>query len=240
MDLHIHTCLSPCGDPKSVPSRIIRSSREKNLQAVAISDHNASENVSSVKTAAAGSSLTVFGGMEITTQEEIHILGIFDQDEPLQRMQELIYDHLNGTNDPEVFGPQYIVDSEDYVEDYNNHLLIGATDLDVETIITAIHDFGGLAIASHIDREAFSIISQLGFIPEDLDLDALELSHRYKSSPYSFENLNFPFVTFSDAHHPEDVGRDSTTFLIEEPTVRELRQALNGENGRGIVCTSLS
>ncbi len=240
MDLHIHTCLSPCGDPKSVPTRIIRSAMKKGLHAVAVTDHNASENVSSVRSIAEKSRLTVFGGMEITTQEEIHILGIFDQDGPLHRMQELIYDHLNGTNDPEVFGPQYVVGPEDYVEDYNKHLLIGATDLDVETVITAIHDNDGLAIASHIDREAFGVFSQLGFIPENLDLDAVELSHRYTSSPYSFENIVFPFVTFSDAHHPEDVGRDTTTFLIAKPTVRELRQALNGENGRRIVCTSLS
>jgi len=232
MDLHVHTCMSPCGASESVPTRIVAAALKQQLLGVAICDHNASENAASVRKAAEGSGITVFGGIEITSQSEIHILGIFDDDNSLRSMQELIYDHLEGKNDSNAFGQQYIVDHEDYVVGYNDHLLFGATDLDIETIISAVHERDGLAIASHIDREAFGIISQLGIIPDDLELDALELSRNYRVSKFSLEGLEYPFVTFSDAHVPEDVGTAATDFFLAEPTVRELKTALSGRDGR--------
>lgn len=235
MDLHIHTCLSPCGDPTSVPTRIVQSALLKDLDAIAICDHNASENVISVRSAAYGSGLTVFGGIEISSQEEVHLLGIFGEDDALRKMQQLVYDHLPGSNNADAFGPQYIVDHEDYVEGYNNHLLIGATDLAVEAVVRAVHDLGGVVIASHIDREAFGIIGQLGFIPQNLGLDAVELSKNYKSSPYSFTGLDCPFITSSDAHSPEDIGSAFSTFLLKGPTFNELKAALSEKNGRRIV-----
>jgi 3',5'-nucleoside bisphosphate phosphatase len=235
MDLHIHTCLSPCGDPTSVPTRIVQAALRKELDAIAICDHNGSENVGAVRSAAHESGLTVFGGMEISSREEIHMLGIFGDDDALQKMQQLVYAHLPGSNNVDAFGPQYIVDCEDYVEGCNNHLLIGATDLDVEAVIQAVHEFGGIVIASHIDREAFGIISQLGFIPQNLGLDAVELSKNYKSSPYSLNGLDYPLITSSDAHSPEDIGSACSTFLLEAPTIEELQEALTEENGRKIV-----
>lgn len=237
MDLHIHTCLSPCGASKSVPTTIVAAALKAGLQAIAICDHNASENWPAVRRAAEGTSLTVLGGMEITTQSEIHLLGIFDFDhaEGLEEMQRIIYSHLPGDNNPDIFGPQYIVDHEDYITGLNEHLLIGATDLELETIVTKIHEFGGIAIASHIDREAYGIISQLGIIPEDTALDALELSRNYNHSPFQFKGLGFPFVTFSDAHEPRDIGTTKTEFLLKTPTVRELQLAVKEQEGRRIL-----
>ncbi len=235
MDLHIHTCLSPCGDSTSVPTRIVEAALRKNLDAVAICDHNASENAASVSKAAEGTGLKVFGGMEMTTQSEIHLLGIFDTAEALSAMQETVYEHLPGVNDKEVFGPQYIVDHEDYVLGYNEHLLIGATDLGIEQIIESVHELGGLAIASHIDRSAFSILSQFGMIPEGLDLDAVEYSRTYKKSSFNLEEIAYPAVTSSDAHQPEQIGDAITEFWLEAPTLAEIKKAFLGSGGRRAV-----
>jgi len=245
MDLHIHTCMSPCGDPKSVPTAIVASALAAGMDAVAVCDHNGSENAASVQAAAeraaeagmvtgSGGPLVVFGGMEITTKSEIHVLGIFDDGDNLAEMQELVYANLSGTNDSDAFGSQYIVDAEDYVTGYNHHLLIGAADLDVEEVVQAILDRGGLAVASHVDRPAFGIISQLGFIPPELPLDAVELSRNYKSSPFSLEGIAYPKVTSSDAHSPDEVGAAWTEFLVKEATVEEIRMALEGREGRKI------
>jgi len=232
MDLHIHSCLSPCGDPASVPTRIISGALQKGLQAVALTDHNASENVEPLKRAAEKTGLTVFGGMEITSQEEIHVLAIFDGDDDLASMQELVYDHLPGRYDGKHFGEQYIVDEQDYAVGYNEHLLMGATDLSINQLIEAVHAREGLAVASHIDRGAFSIISQLGFIPEGMDLDALELSGNFRKSGFSPDNLSYPVITASDAHHPDDIGRFATDFFIHTPDIEEIRLALQGVDGR--------
>ena len=74
MDLHVHTCLSPCGDSANVPTRIVESACQRKLNAIGICDHNSGENVGSVRRAAGKSELKVFGGMEVSTREEVHLL----------------------------------------------------------------------------------------------------------------------------------------------------------------------
>jgi hypothetical protein len=176
MDLHIHTCLSPCGESDMVPTRIVSRARQLGLDAIAVCDHNASENVHPVRAAGLAQGLAVFMGMEVTSREEIHVLALFGEDRGLELMQKLVESNLHGVNDEELFGPQYIVDERDYVSGVCERLLIGATDLSVEAVVEGIHRFGGLAVASHVDRGVYSVISQLGFIPPGLALDAIELS----------------------------------------------------------------
>jgi predicted metal-dependent phosphoesterase TrpH len=188
-----------------------------------------------VRRAAEKAGITVLGGMEITTQEEIHLLAIFDSDEDLDGMQNLVYENLPGRNDPQAFGQQYIVDEEDYVTGFNEKLLMGATTLSLERIIDEVHRLHGLAIAAHIDRAAFSIFSQLGLLPDNLKLDAVELSRHYMSSQFNLDEVAFPRVFFSDAHQIGDIGRAYTSILIEMPRVEEIKMALKGIGGRGIV-----
>ena len=225
MDLHIHTCLSPCGMPENVPSRITARARDRNLQVIGVTDHNASENVISVRRAAARSGVAVLGGMEITTEEEIHVLAIFDNDDNLARMQKLVYENLPGRNDPAAFGEQYIVDEEDYAVGRNDRLLMGATVLPVGRTVHAIHEHGGLAVAAHIDRDSFSILSQLGMIPDDLELDGVELSVNHEKSRFDLD-VGLPQMHFSDAHFTEEIGRAYTTFMLEAVSVEDIREAL--------------
>jgi predicted metal-dependent phosphoesterase TrpH len=149
-----------------------------NLDVIAVCDHNSSENIAYVQKAAKGQTITVLPGMEITSSEEVHLLALFDSLELLTDLQDVIYTHLAGVNDEDLFGCQAIVNERDEVEGFNDHLLIGATDLPLKSLIDAIHERNGLAIASHIDRESFSVISRLGFIAEDMNFDALEISAR--------------------------------------------------------------
>ncbi len=232
MDLHIHTCLSPCGSPEMVPTRIVSQARAKKLQVIGICDHNASENVRSVQEAAQNSRVKVFGGMEITSREEIHILALFETSEQLDAMQKTVYTALPGKNDS-AFGDQYIVNPEDYVTSINNRLLIGATTLSIESIVSFIHRLNGLAIASHVDRPSYSIISQLGIIPDGLELDALEISQKASIGIYRNE-VRFPVVSFSDAHMLRDIGRAATTFAVEALSISEIRMAVKGIGKRRI------
>jgi hypothetical protein len=178
--------------------------------------------------------------MEITTREEVHLLAIFENEEDLARMQERVYDSLPGVNDREIFGDQYIVDQEDYVTGYNEHLLIGATTMGIDETIGHIHRLGGLAIACHIDRGAFSVISQLGFVPENAGFDALEVSPNHLSSPFDLSPYldgsagGPPVVTFSDAHHLADIGRAFTEFRMVRPGFAELKDVLSGAGDRTI------
>ena len=234
MDLHIHTCLSPCGEREMVPTEIINRAKELGLDAIGICDHNSAENVVAVKKAGKKESLAVIGGIEVTSREEVHILALFDNDEDVFELQHIVYENLHGKNEAKVFGEQIIVDEQDEIIGINHRLLIGATDLTVDKIVDIVHFLKGLCFASHIDRERFGIIGQLGFIPEGLKLDAAEVSPKTIPSEFN-QTLGVPLVTFSDAHTIQDIGNSYTEFLINKPSVAEIKKALLDEDGRLIV-----
>ena len=235
-DLHIHTCLSPCADSSMLPLTIVKEAKRNNLQIIGICDHNSIENVEAVRKAGKREGLAVMGGVEMASQEEVHILGFFDEETSLSDIQDVLYENLSGENDEDVFGEQLLADEYDKVTGSNQKFLIGATRLSVEGIVHLIHRLGGLAIASHIDRESFSIISQLGYIPSELWLDALEISSlASREKRYAFsQGYDFPVLTSSDAHCLEDIGRSFSSFLIEEACFEEIKKALMGDKGRRV------
>jgi len=234
-DLHIHTCLSPCAELDMFPRAIIAKSIAENLDVIAVCDHNASENAAHVIRLSLGKPITVLPGMEIATREEVHLLALFDDLESLYALQGVIYDHLPGVNREELFGCQAIVNDRDEVEGMNEHLLIGAVDLALQEVIDRIHRLGGLAVASHIDRPAYSVISQLGFIDPGMQFDALEVSAAMgiaRARRQYPELASFAMITSSDAHDIRDVGRACTTIQLGKANVGELRLAFRGRDGR--------
>ena len=230
--MHIHTCLSPCADLEMSPRNIVSAAKRKGLQVIGICDHNSAENVPAVEKNAVREGILVIGGMEVTSKEEVHILALFGSAERLFSFQAIVHENLHGTNDEKRYGEQVIVDEEEEVIGFSDKLLIGATDITLERLVDLIHEFEGLAIAAHVDREGFGIIGQLGFIPEGLHLDALELADPSKRDRLP-PGGRWPFITSSDAHKLEDVGRRSTTFLMEAANIAEIRQCLSrGHEGR--------
>lgn len=238
-DLHIHTSLSPCSDTwRMTPRAIVERAKGLELGMIAICDHNSMRNVEAVQKAAQGSRLVVLPGMEITSSEEVHILGIFQALETAWAMQAFVDENLPGENIPEIFGYQVIMDENDEIVGSEDRLLAGATTLNVEEVVEAIHRFGGLAIASHVDREGFGIIGQLGWVPDTLQLDALEVSWAM-TRPEARERFpqisKWPLLRSSDAHTPEEMGRASTRLLVSRGGWEELKMALKGEGGRRVL-----
>ncbi len=238
-DLHIHTCLSPCGDLKMSPRAIVDQAEKKGLDIIGICDHNSAENIEVAIRVASGTKVNVLAGMEVTSAEEAHLVALFDRAEQALELQEVVYASLlPGENDERIFGYQVVVNELDEVEDLNKRLLIGATTLTLDKFVEVIHSLGGLAIASHIDKESFSIIGQLGMIPEGLKLDALELSPRLSREEAKVEfsqYADFPLVCSSDAHFLEDVGKRSTVFLLKETKIGEIKKAFGNVAGRRIL-----
>ncbi len=236
--MHIHTCLSPCGDLDMYPSAIVEKCTNERLDVIAICDHNSSENVPYVINAARGKPIIVLPGMELTSKEEVHVIALFDNIDDLLKLQNIVYGALRGMNREEVFGCQPIVNEIDEVEGFNDRLLIGATELSLQESVEAIHKLHGLAIAAHIDRESFGVIGQLGFIPPDIQFDALEISYRtgLKETRKKYpEFFNYPFIESSDAHFIRDIGKGSTKIFMENPTISEIKMAFEGRGGRYII-----
>jgi PHP family Zn ribbon phosphoesterase len=237
-DLHVHTCLSPCAELDMHPMALVQRAIEAKLDMIAICDHNSSANVPYVIKAAKSSKLKILPGMEITTSEEVHLLAIFDSLSNLILLQKIIDQHLTGVNDEKLFGVQAIVNEIGEVEGINNQLLIGATDLSLDTLISHIHQFDGLAIAAHIDRESFSVLSQLGFIDDNADFDALEITPRtgFDQARIKYSELSqYPFIVSSDSHFIKNIGSAFTQMFLQEPTFSELKMALKKQNGRYVM-----
>ena len=238
VDTHIHTCLSPCAELDMHPAALVDAAVRAGLDSIAVCDHNSAENVAAVQRAGVAAGLSVIPGMEITTAEEVHILGLLPDLEAAMTLQAKVYRSLPGHNDEKAFGMQVIANEFAEVLGFNDHLLAGATTLNVEQVVDAIHDVDGLAVASHVDREGFGIIGQLGFIPAGLSLDAVEVSRR---TPLPLARASYapkgeyPILCASDAHEPKDVARAATFLLMEAATLAELRQALSGKGGRTIL-----
>ena len=237
-DLHVHTCLSPCADLTMSPKRIAERARREKLDMLGICDHNSAENVRAAVRAGLENGIIVIPGLEVTTAEEVHIMAIFQRPEDALKLQRVVYRRLPaGANKPEVFGDQIIANEFDEVEGYSPRMLSAATSLTVEKLVAKIHELGGLAIASHVDRETNGIIGQLGFIPEGLAVDGLEISSAARlvqtreSNP---EIGKYPVIAASDAHFLKDIGKVRTAWTLSEPTFSEIRLALAGKNGRKI------
>jgi len=238
-DLHIHSCLSPCGEIEMYPGRIVDRALAAGLDIIAVTDHNAAGNVAATMRAAQGRNLTVVPAIEITSVEEAHIVGLFKKVEDVLKIEAVVSDSLpKAPVNYKFLNDQVIVNEHDEVMGFSPYLLLGATRFSVYEVVDLIHSVNGIAIASHIDRDAFSIPSQLGFIPQDLKLDAVEVSpnmSRTEAKKVFVEYQHLPIVGFSDAHQPDAIGARYTDFLLAEPTFPELCKALSGESQRKII-----
>ena len=236
-DMHIHTCLSPCSDWDMSPQKIVQRSLEVGLDVIAVCDHNTAENAGAVMREGENQGLRVLPGMEICSKEEVHILALFDELDPSLAMQEYVYANLKGENQPEIFGHQVVANDQDEVIGENPRLLIGATQLGLYEIVDKTHRLGGISLSSHVDRTAYGIIGQLGFIPPDLEIDGVEVSHRVELATARDDVPGigqFPCVAASDAHFLDDIGKVWTVFVLAKPTIDEFRRALQDNDGRRI------
>ena len=236
-DLHVHTVLSPCAAVEMTPRNIVRHAQAAGIDIVAITDHNAGDNVAAALRAATGTTVAVLPGMELQTREEVHLLALFGKMREFVKWCEFVLPHRSPLrNDENRFGPQFVVDETDELIRIEEAMLLASTDLSLEEAVAQIDTLGGIAIAAHVDRPMFSCLTQLGFIPPDLGLAAVEVSRntRVESAREKLHRIgDLPIITSSDAHTIEDlISGPKTMFLAETPTLAEIRQALAGEEGR--------
>ncbi len=231
VDLHIHTLLSPCGSLEMSPARIIAEAKKKKLHVIGITDHNTTRQCREVARIGRKEGITVICGAEVTTQEEAHCLAFFEKNEELDAFQEFLDAHLPDIkNVPEKFGDQVWVDEDEMIAGEETRLLISALDVTVEEIEKRVHELNGLFIPAHIDRPSYSIISQLGFIPEGLKVDALEISDTGKKEmmilTFSLPG-NICFITSSDAHYPHQIGTRYAELEMKDATFAGLRKVFH-------------
>jgi len=227
-DLHIHTVLSPCGDLEMSPKNIVMRALQQKMDILGITDHNSTRQCRLLSQIAEAKGIFVLPGAEITSREEVHCVAFMPGWAELEGLQQYLDQHLgNVMNDVDKFGYQVVVDENENIVYEEPKLLIQSIDQSVEEIEAFVHSLGGLFIPAHVNRPTFSLISQLGFVPDDLNYDALELSKH--------------IIRSSDAHFLKNVGEVFTGFYLEEASFQEIKMALLSMDGRkaGLAIASL-
>jgi len=236
-ELHIHTVLSACAEIEMIPPLIVQEALEAGVDCIAITDHNASGNVAAVQEAAEGTGLTVLPGMELQTREEVHVLCLFDTLAQIEAWQSIVDARLpDRENEPEIFGDQLIVTAEGDFLRREARLLATSVDISFDEAVGRVRESGGLAIPAHVDRKVDSLIANLGFVPPGLEVEALSISSLITpdEARERFPQIaRFPLIQSGDAHRLDEIV-GANVFVVERPSIDELRMALQGRKGRSV------
>lgn len=233
-DLHIHSCLSPCGDDEMTPSNIIGMAKVLGLDVVALTDHNTCKNCPAFEAAAKEYGIIPIFGMELTTSEEVHVLCYFETLDAALAFDRFIFEHLPDVeNNVSFFGNQLLYDTNDNINGHIDKLLISATDISFDEVYDLLKEYDGIMVPAHINKSTTSLLANLGFIPPDSKFKTVEIQAKdnkeelIKKYPY-LESCRF--ITDSDAHalhiinepvnfmHPNSTNvKDILRYLKNEP-----------------------
>lgn len=231
-DLHLHSCLSPCGDNDMTPNNIVNMSLLNGMQLIALTDHNTCGNCRAAVEAGRRSGLCVVPGMELCTSEEIHVVCLFPDVERAEAFSACVEAcSVKIPNRPDIFGRQLLLNADDEEVGEIGHMLLNASGISVSGVVETVRRYGGAAFPAHIDRDSYSVLSVLGEIPPDAGFCAAELSAAGDLPLLQKQNgiLNRMLILRdSDAHYLENMPEAGSWIDLPECSPECLLQALNG------------
>ena len=229
-DLHIHTCLSPCGDNEMTPPNIANMAYVKGLELIAVTDHNSAKNARAVMNAARDLPLTVIPGVELTTAEEIHVVCLLPDADSAEAFDRELETHMPQIpNQPDYFGDQLLMDENENVTGTFPWLLPNALDLSIDAVPALCEKFGGVCFPAHIDRPANGILAVFGLLPDTPVFPTLEVHDPEKffadpaNEAYRAEHR---VLTSSDAHRLGDMAEAAHFLELPENSFAALRAAI--------------
>ena len=230
-DLHIHSCLSPCGDMDMTPNNLVNMAKLLGLDVIALTDHNTSRNCGAAMAVGREIELLVIPGMELTTSEDIHVVCLFPNLEKALAWDGYVDAHrIKIKNRPHIYGRQVIMNASDEETGELEHLLLPATEVSIMDAYRLVKSFGGICYPAHIDRDSLSVLSVLGEIDESCGFVTVELADVGKLDALRrqhpiLETLNI--VTCSDAHYLENMRDATNTLELEALTAENVITALD-------------
>lgn len=205
-----------------LPAVLAIEAMDAGIDLLALTDHNSTRNLPAFAEACEIAGIIGVYGLEITTVEEVHVLGLFEYLQDAMEFGEFIEFLLPDIcNVPQLFGEQLIVDLAGEVVGELEKSLYGAADISFENLIEEILARDGLAIPAHIDRPSNSVLSNLGFLPE-LRYSAIEAMR----IPLMCECWGNTILQGSDAHMIEHIGRRSCFIESTRRDFQGLKEAL--------------
>ena len=221
-DLHLHSCLSPCGDNDMTPNNIVGMAGLLGYDIIALTDHNSCRNTPAAVEAGKRAGITVVPGMELCTREEAHVVCLFPKVEAALSFGEWVEKRSPKIpNRPEIFGEQLILDQEDQVIGKESRLLIAAADSGLYEVLGLARSYGGTAFPAHVDKDSYSITASLGGIPPEIGFCTAELSARANREEQLGrypELKGMRLLRDSDAHYLENMPDPEAVLELEENT----------------------
>lgn len=222
-DFHLHSCLSPCGDNDCTPANLAGMCKLAGLEAVALTDHNSSANCRAFLRHAEEYGLLALPGMELTTSEEVHVVCLFAGIDAAEDFSGEVYKRLPDiANRPERFGDQLVCDENDHVIRQLDKLLISATDIGIYDVAEMAAARGGIGFPAHIDRDAFSLLSNLGLWDDGMGFRFAERTRRADLAKLP----DIPYLINSDAHRLDAVLDAEFRLELETLTAQSIIDAL--------------
>lgn len=229
-DLHIHSCLSPCGDDDMTPANIVGMAAILGLDAIAVTDHNSCKNCAAVLAAAKEYGVLAIPGMEINTSEEIHAVCLFPDLEAAMDFDSYVYERLIPfPNNEAIFGRQLLYDTQDQICGTIPNLLINATEISFDDLWPLVRSYDGVMFPAHVDKSANSLMANLGFIPPDSQFKTAEVKdlkklHGLKKAHPYLEGCRI--ISDSDAHYLEHIHEPGLTLPVAERSAKGVVETL--------------
>lgn len=228
-DLHIHSCLSPCGSDDMTPANLVGMAYVKGLDVIAITDHNSCLNCKAVLHAAQEYGIVAIPGMELTTIEEVHVLCLF----PNLNQAMKFHEYVKGTrllrkNVPDLFGNQLIYNEQDQCIGEEENLLILSTSIPFLKVQEIVEQYDGIMIPAHVDKDSFSLLSNLGVVPEDSKFYCVEFARKEKEEQICKEHpylASCKKVYNSDAHMLPNIMEPLHTISVTDRTISAIWKA---------------
>ena len=225
-DLHIHSCLSPCGDAAMTPNNLVNMAYIKGLDVIALSDHNSAWNLPAAAAVAKERKILLIPAIEVETREEVHVLCYLRDIPSALEFGERIYSSLPDIpNMPDFYGEQLVLNEDDDILRSIPKLLIQATALSLDEVAALARSFGGVPVPAHINRSSNSLIANLGFIPDAPAFTAVEV-YRRLPLPGGVSTDRFHVLHSSDAHDLESILERESFLNIEDRTVEAVLKYL--------------
>ena len=219
VDLHMHSCLSPCGDMDMTPNNLVNMAKIKGLDMIAVADHNTALQLPAVEKVAREVGVQLLPAIELNTREEVHMLSYFQTVEEAVDFSREIYEYLPPVkNRAALFGQQAIMDEDDEITGEEERLLISALDLSVDELAERVLARGGLVVPAHINRGNNGILQALGFLPPGVPFSALEVS---VGLPLPHKGIpDLCQLHSSDAHYLENIFERTEFLELDECSPR--------------------
>lgn len=232
-DLHIHSCLSPCGSDDMTPNNLVHMAALAGLNVIAVADHNTTKNASAAWKVGQECGVLVVPAMELTTKEDIHVLCLLPTLEAAEEFRCYVYERLpQRKNRPKAFGNQLVLDENDSLVEEESQLLAFGSSIGIYEVKELVETFGGLAIPAHIDRASYSLLGVMGLVDKAMGFSVYEVTPACDTEELMKKHgFSGSFIRSSDAHDLTAIRDGEYSMEIPELTAEAVIAALKAKEG---------